>query len=74
MSNTIRMIGRRVRVVREQLSYSIDEFAAEIGVTPGLLRDVEDGTVEIGCSSLAKVAKLSDKPIEFFVGGVRRAG
>lgn len=59
-------IGVRIRALREKRSVTLDQLAAEIGITKGQLSKIENGKVSSPVSTLTRVAASLDVSPGYF--------
>lgn len=64
-------LGNRIRKARHEAGYSSPEkFAVKLGVSVSTLSRWERGIGDPSVVKLARIAALTDKPLEFFLGEV----
>lgn len=59
-------IGRKIKTLREERGYSMEEFAANIKVTPVLLSQIESEVVPPTVATLLNISKILNVGIDFF--------
>ncbi len=62
-------VGRQIRQAREQQGWSISELARRFGVSSASVSRWESGHQSIQFKDLERLAKLLEKPVQFFLPG-----
>jgi transcriptional regulator with XRE-family HTH domain len=70
MREEIESIGRRVRTLRQQKGWTLEEFSARCGLSVGFLSQVERGLSSISISSLNAICKALGIPLTHFFATV----
>lgn len=64
-------LAQKIRDARESAGFTQEQFAPMLGVALRTLTRYESGATErISVDTLIRIAKLSGKPLSFFVGQV----
>lgn len=71
MPTTLLLFGRRLRAARVGLGYEIEDFAEELGLDADTYRALERGQAEPSIDTLAYVALLTEKSVDWFLTGRR---
>jgi transcriptional regulator with XRE-family HTH domain len=64
-------IGKRLRELRLRQGFSIVKLASEVGVTSGLISQVENGTADPSLTTLRRISEVLRVPIFYFFIGTR---
>lgn len=67
-------LAERLRCLRIERGYDLDEFAAKLGLSRIVLRNYESGKRPIGACVLYEMASVLDTPISRFFDGLSAAG
>jgi transcriptional regulator with XRE-family HTH domain len=67
---TKKYIGRQIRAAREGQGWSISETARRFGVSHATMSRWESGDQAIEFADLERLAKLLEKPVQFFLPGL----
>jgi len=59
-----KIIGERLRLIREERAKSITEAATEAGIAPKMLSKIEDGKANFRILTLGKLCKVYDVTLE----------
>lgn len=70
MSNKV--IGKRIRVLREEKQMSREELAAKAEISAKFLYEIENGKKGLSASSLLKIAKALSCSCDYILNGVHR--
>lgn len=62
------IIVQRIRAVRNERQLTQQDLANHLGRTASAISDLERGKVQVSASDLYKLAKLLEKPVEYFYG------
>jgi len=65
------LIATRLRAAREDRSLSPQDLAEQAGISEQLLRRMERGESDMGVLVLARVARVLEKDLDWFVSNVR---
>lgn len=65
-------IGKRLRELRLQQGLSIVKLASEVGVTSGLISQVENGTADPSLTTLRRISEVLRVPMFYFFISTRR--
>lgn len=61
------IVGRRIRVARIERNVKQAELAEQIKVAPKTLSSWETGSTDIRVHSLEHIAKVLEKPVQYFL-------
>ncbi len=71
ISNSIdRFVGMRLRLQRERLQFSPEQFAGELGLTEAELTNYENGAVRLSAQLLQRIAEHLRVPPSYFFQGI----
>lgn len=65
-SDEKKKLGERIRRARHEVALKQDELAARLGISQGVISNVETGTSTIDVPDLPKWAEALNKPIMYF--------
>jgi transcriptional regulator with XRE-family HTH domain len=66
--NINEIITKRIREARKERGLTQQDIAVHLGRTAAAISDLERGKVQVSANDLYIIAKLLNKPIEFFFG------
>ena len=69
--NDLALIAKRLRAAREERSLSPRDLAEQAGISEHQVRRMERGTSDIGVLALARVVRILEKDLDWFVSNVR---
>ena len=61
-------IGKRIKLARVEKDMSQQELAMRINVAQGTISEYERGTVPITIDRLFEIARVLEKPVQYFLG------
>lgn len=70
-SKTAKALGSKIRSAREKKGLSLQQLGELVGLSDQQIRRIERGTADVGAVTLARIARGTDKPLEFFLGDIR---
>jgi transcriptional regulator with XRE-family HTH domain len=65
------LIAKRLRAAREERSLSPQDLAQQAGISEQQIRRMERGESDMGVLALARVARVLEKDLDWFVSNVR---
>jgi transcriptional regulator with XRE-family HTH domain len=68
--NDLALIAKRLRAAREERSLSPRALAEQAGISEQQVRRMERGTSDIGVLALARVVRVLEKDLDWFVSNV----
>jgi transcriptional regulator with XRE-family HTH domain len=69
LTNAQKIVGERLRLMREAMMKSINEAATDAGIAPKTLSKIEDGEVDFRILTLRKLCKAYNVGLEKLLEG-----
>jgi transcriptional regulator with XRE-family HTH domain len=64
------LIGKRIRKIRKEKGYTVDELANKMGVSQSLISQIERGQVSPSLETLWKLSHAADVPVFYFLKNI----
>ena len=63
------LIGQRIKTLRKDHGYSVEEFARLIGISPRFVYDIECGRTGVSLDKLIKIKELFGTSVDYILFG-----
>ena len=63
-------VGSRIRKLREQRKFTLDQLSTKTGISKGFLSDAENGNRNISSQNMIKIANALNASLEYLLRGV----